>query len=166
MKYLYPTSYNFSTLTKAQLSLKIARHSPCSVCSTCKGLHPTPDTEIVLDDGSNPPLLGDLGQYGSDDDEPTSYIGTCSCGHTAAEHGANEHEIGPEEFRRRSQVAVRLDELLQEVNKLLDFEYSDEDIANLRQRMELPVSFVAPTFPTQGVNSPGKTVFWREVITH
>ncbi|KAK1233163.1 histone acetyltransferase [Marasmius sp. AFHP31] len=85
-----------------------------------------------------------LDQYGSDDDEATDYLDTCECGHGTVEHGANIHSIGQEEFRRRSQVAVRLDENLEDVNKLLDFEYSDHDVASLRQRMTLSFSPMGP----------------------
>ncbi|KAI3618622.1 histone gcn5 superfamily [Moniliophthora roreri] len=155
MKYSYPTSADFDKLTHAQLCLKIARHTPCSICVDCNGLHPASGVEVVPDDTSNDdPVLGDLGQYGSDDDEMNPYLDSCACGHSYSEHGADKHEIGAEEFRRRSQVAVRLDENLQDVGKLLDFEYTDADIVSLRQRMKLPVSYVAPISPEQHFKSP------------
>ncbi|RDX55063.1 Bromodomain-domain-containing protein [Lentinus brumalis] len=45
--------------------------------------------------------------------------------------------IGHDEWVRRGRVAVRLDELLEDSGRLLDFEYSDEDIDSLRKQMEL-----------------------------
>ncbi|KAL0579158.1 histone acetyltransferase [Marasmius crinis-equi] len=156
MKYSYPKSHDLQTLTRAQLCLKIARHSPCSVCTTCKGLHPAPNVQVVLDDSQEPPLLGDLGQYGSDDDDLPTYLDSCGCGHGVLEHGANEHEIGPEEFRRRS-TETQEARLLQDVNKLLDFEYSDADIASLRKRMTLSFSAMGP--PTNDIphDTPSKS---------
>ncbi|KAK7053438.1 histone acetyltransferase [Paramarasmius palmivorus] len=158
MRYSYPISHDFGKLTHAQLRLKISRHTPCTVCIDCNGLHPAPGVEVVLDDAQNDdPILGDLGQYGSDDDELSPYLDLCACGHGYNEHGADEREIGAEEFRRRSQVAVRLDENLQiaqDVGKLLDFEYTDADIISLRQRMRLPVSMVAPISPEQHFRTP------------
>ncbi|THV02413.1 hypothetical protein K435DRAFT_653512 [Dendrothele bispora CBS 962.96] len=151
MKYLYPTAHLIQDLPPPLLSLKIARHSPCSLCS-CSGLNPPPGIHVVTDDTPIETSLGGLSQYGSDEEENPSYLSICACSHSVNEHGADEHEIGSEEFRRRSLVAIRLDELLQDVGKLLDFEYTDEDIANLRQRMKLPVSIVAPSHDL----SPGK----------
>ncbi|OSD06821.1 Bromodomain-domain-containing protein [Trametes coccinea BRFM310] len=46
--------------------------------------------------------------------------------------------IGHDEFARRGRVAVRLDELLEDSGRLLDFDYSDEDIDSLRKQMRLP----------------------------
>ncbi|KAJ8077288.1 histone acetyltransferase [Marasmius tenuissimus] len=157
MKYSYPASHDLQALNHAQLCLKIARHSPCSVCLTCRGLHPAPNVQVVLDTQHEAPLLGGLDQYGSDDDETTNYLDVCECGHGTIEHGANVHDIGLEEFRRRSQVAVRLDENLEDVNKLLDFEYSDDDVASLRQRMTLPFSPMGPPIHDGGQDAVSKS---------
>ncbi|KAF9216652.1 histone acetyltransferase [Podila verticillata] len=57
---------------------------------------------------------------------------TCACGHRLSSHG------GPwfgEEFDRRLKAAFRRDELLQDKGKLLDFEYTDEDILSLRKQI-------------------------------
>lgn len=68
----------------------------------------------MLDEQLSDSSLGDLEQYGSDDDDITSsYIDTCACGHDAKQHNADEIELGTSEFNRRSRVAIRLDELLQ-----------------------------------------------------
>lgn len=100
MKALYPTSHDIPSLSEDARALKIARHSPCSVCTAefCPGLHPPPVIELVLDSDA---------AYGGD------YLASCACGHDASEHGADLHELGVEEFERRARVAVRMDELLQ-----------------------------------------------------
>lgn len=121
MKVAYPHSYSFERLDPALLPIKIARHSPCAQCSTCLGLHPPPRVDVVLD-GHSDSSLGDLGQYGSDDDdeEISSYLELCACGHGVKSHNADEDVLGPSEFARRGRVAVRLDELLQVSLCMLD----------------------------------------------
>lgn len=114
MKVSYPASNPQVKLDDSQLALKIARHSPCSVCDNCPGLHPPQDVEVVLDEVYNESSLGDLGQYGSDDEDTHAhYLATCACSHGASQHNAEESDIGRAEFARRSRVAIRLDELLQ-----------------------------------------------------
>lgn len=114
MKLLYPITNPRSKPTDSQLALKIARHSPCSTCNTCSGLRPSPDVELVLIDASSNNSLGNIAQYGSDDDDlVTEYLETCVCGHDVKEHGANVLEIGLDEFNRRGRAAMRLDENLQ-----------------------------------------------------
>lgn len=102
MKALYPTSHHIPSLPDDALALKIARHSPCSICTAefCSGLRPPPMFELVPD--------SDESYDGSE-----SYLSSCSCGHDAEDHGANLSEIGQDEFARRGRVAVRIDELLQ-----------------------------------------------------
>ena len=114
MKVAYPYSHSFDKLDSSLLSIKIARHSPCSLCRSCSGLHPPPRVDVVLD-GHDDSSLGDLGQYGSDDDdeEISSYLTMCGCGHGVKAHNADEETLGSAEFARRGRVAVRLDELLQ-----------------------------------------------------
>lgn len=107
MKVLYPTSHHIPSLPDVHLSLKIARHSRCSSCSTCPGLHPPPGWRVFSD-------IPD-GNESDDDDEPppTRYLDRCACGHGANAHGADASNLGHEEFSRRARVAVRLDELLE-----------------------------------------------------
>jgi histone acetyltransferase len=113
MKRLYPSSADIPSLTQPQLALKIARHSPCSACDSCTGLRPPADVEVVLDEAIASSSLGNLEQYGSDDDNAiTHHLELCTCGHGVQEHGADVSEIGTEEFNRRARVAVRLDEIL------------------------------------------------------
>ena len=56
----------------------------------------------------------------------------CACGHDVSEHGRIAEE-GNEERRRRIKVAVRLDELLEDEDKLLDFDFTNDDINSLRK---------------------------------
>ncbi|KAI0630310.1 hypothetical protein C8Q77DRAFT_1137435 [Trametes polyzona] len=132
MKVLYPTSHDIPSLPESHLSLKIARHSRCSACPTCSGLHPPSGWRVFPD-------IPD-GNESDDDDEPppTRYLDRCQCGHGVSAHGADVESIGHDEFARRARVAVRLDELLEDSGRLLDFDYSDEDIDSLRKQMELP----------------------------
>jgi histone acetyltransferase len=119
MKLAYPASHDQDTLTDSLLALKIARHSSCDSCTTCSGLHPDPAWEIVLDDLSAEPSLVELDQYGSDDEDgQPSYLENCACGHDMYAHGANQPQLGRDEFLRRGRAAIRLDELLQVRNGL------------------------------------------------
>jgi histone acetyltransferase len=114
MKYLYPASHEQDGLTDQLLALKIARHSSCTSCELCTGLHPDPSWEVVLDDLSAEPSLVELDQYGSDDEDgQPSYLKSCACGHDMYDHGANQPQLGRDEFLRRGRAAIRLDELLQ-----------------------------------------------------
>ncbi|KXN91016.1 hypothetical protein AN958_03083 [Leucoagaricus sp. SymC.cos] len=141
MKALYPASNILDNLTSTQRALKIARHFPCSLCNnTCSGLQPSLGIKPVLDESPFQGLFG-LGDYGSDDDDeangPLSYLEFCQCGHDVKYHGANEAELGSNEFTRRARVAIRLDELIQDEGDLLDFECTNEDIESLRKQMTL-----------------------------
>ncbi|KAJ6587080.1 hypothetical protein DFH09DRAFT_1142523 [Mycena vulgaris] len=151
MKFTYPASHEQDALNDQLLALKIARHSSCTACEACSGLHTDPSWEIVLDDLSAEPSLVELDQYGSDDEDghPT-YLTACVCGHDMYHHGADQSQLGRDEFLRRGRVAIRLDELLQDVNKLLDFSYVDEDILSLRNQMRLPHS----SMPLVNISSP------------
>ncbi|KAH8107246.1 hypothetical protein BXZ70DRAFT_1004111 [Cristinia sonorae] len=50
-------------------------------------------------------------------------------------HTADKDIIGADEFARRGRVAVRIDELLEDMGLLLDFDYTDSDIESLRLQM-------------------------------
>ncbi|KAI6032870.1 hypothetical protein F5J12DRAFT_712821, partial [Pisolithus orientalis] len=141
----------------AVLALRIARHTPCSTCNSCQGLRPPSGVALVLGDHScHSSSLGDLNQYGSDEDEP-SYLETCLCGHGVREHGADEATLGREEFSRRGRLATRLDEMLQDVDRLLDFEYTDGNMLSLRQQIKLPVSLI--TMSPTSLGKAGATPF-------
>ena len=116
MTLLYPSSHEIARLNDTLLSIKIARHSSCSICSFCTGLHPLPGTTVGSDDTeASSSLLRDLTQYGSDDDDgsTTTYLLSCACGHSAVEHNADICDLDRDEFIRRGLVGIRLDELLQ-----------------------------------------------------
>lgn len=114
MKLSYPAAHESAKLTDSLLAIKIARHSPCSTCDSCGGLYPPFGVELVLDDPTNKSSLGDLGQYGSDEEDGASaYLDSCRCGHPIKDHGADQSELGRQEFARRGRVAIRIDELLQ-----------------------------------------------------
>ncbi|KAI0312750.1 hypothetical protein OF83DRAFT_1025088, partial [Amylostereum chailletii] len=136
MKLFYPTSNDLDKLPPELTALKIARHSPCAVCSDCHGLHPSSDLELVRDDRKTENSLTGLDEYGSDDeDEITDYLQLCGCGHASSDHGANEAVIERDEYVRRATVAIRLEVHLERIEKLLDFEYSDEEVVSLRREM-------------------------------
>lgn len=102
MKALYPVSSDVDALSQPAAALKIARHSPCSICTAeiCPGLHPPPMFELVLD--------SDETYDGSE-----GYLTSCGCGHDVTDHGADFSSLGSAEFARRSRAAFRADELLQ-----------------------------------------------------
>ena len=114
MKLSYPSPAIAPFSDSVLLALRIARHTPCSACNTCQGLRPPPGVELVLgDDTCHRSSLGDLNQYGSDEDDEPTCLETCVCGHDVVDHGADEAALGPEEFSRRARLAVHLDKLLQ-----------------------------------------------------
>lgn len=112
MEFVYPASNDLSKLSSPALALKIARHSSCTACTTCPGLRPPRGSSVALDTSRGDSTLGDLTQYGSDDeDDPPNYLQTCGCGHGCEQHGV-EDALGKEEVTRRGKVAIRIDELL------------------------------------------------------
>ena len=100
MRVLYPAEDDAHSLSEEQLSLKIARHSPCSSCP-CSGLRPPVGVEVSPDDS----LLSDQMEL--------AYLNECQCGHDVPSHGADVSLLGRPEYQRRGRVAVRIDELLQ-----------------------------------------------------
>ena len=112
MSALYPAGFDLTTLSKNEIALKIARHSRCTDCNACPGLHPPPDVTLVLD-SSDDASLGGANQFGSNEHERDSrYLNTCACGHGTKSHGADESRLGKSEYVRRARVAIRMDELL------------------------------------------------------
>ncbi|KAF9317811.1 histone acetyltransferase [Podila horticola] len=106
-----PADKPLEELPMNERMVKVGRSCPCEeidagVTCDCQGWKPSAGT----------PGLSD----------------TCACGHRLSSHG------GPwfgEEFDRRLKAAFRRDELLQDKGKLLDFEYTDEDILSLRKQI-------------------------------
>ena len=114
MRALYPASTTFNTLSDDLIALKIARHTPCSLCIDCFGLHPPSDIQILRDDHPPENSLTDLAQYGSDEeDNGITYLRHCRCGHGLQQHGANEVELGKDEYTRRANLALRMDQHLE-----------------------------------------------------
>lgn len=103
MRALYPAVHpaedEIPGLSEEQLSLKIARHSPCSSCP-CPGLRPPVGVEVSLDDS----FLSDQMEI--------AYLSECQCGHDVPSHGADVSVLGRPEYQRRGRVAFRIDELL------------------------------------------------------
>ncbi|KAL1743494.1 hypothetical protein HDZ31DRAFT_40830, partial [Schizophyllum fasciatum] len=143
MKVQYPASHLQSALNDHLLAIKIARHSPCSACEACSGLHPSFGVSVVLDvksEDDNVVVNSNPFSFDEDDedDSDAGYIESCACGHSVKDHGADEAVLGRDEFVRRGKVAIRIDELLQDAHRLLQFDYVDGDISSLRQQMKLP----------------------------
>ena len=99
MRVLYPAEDDIPSLSEEQLSLKIARHSHCSLCS-CSGLRPPVGVEVASDDS--------LSLYQT----KPAYLSECQCGHDVPSHGVDVSILGRREYQRRGRVAVRIDELL------------------------------------------------------
>jgi hypothetical protein len=94
-------------------------HTPEPLCE-CTGYRPPNSVKVKLLDNSS----------GSDDTLWGWNI--CKCGHELDSHGVAEvDEDGSGEFIRKAKVALRIDELLGDQHKLLDFDYSDEDTTSL-----------------------------------
>ncbi|KAF6763071.1 histone acetyltransferase NGF-1 [Ephemerocybe angulata] len=134
VKVAYPVANDRNQLSSSLLSLKIARHAPCTQCA-CTGLHPSPGTTVVSDDAD----VYDEENYDDDDDSSAqSYLELCECGHDVRTHNANEAQLGRTEWLRRGNVGIRIDEILQDSGRLFDFRYTDEDVKSLRKQMIIP----------------------------
>jgi hypothetical protein len=58
--------------------------------------------------------LTDLDQYGSDEEENgVTYLSQCACGHGPQQHGADEEELDKEEYTRRANLALRIEQHLE-----------------------------------------------------
>lgn len=145
MKVAYPHAHLIERLDTPLLALKIARHSPCTKCSDCPGIHPPRGVDVVPD-GHSDSSLGDLGQYGSDDDDEvaSSYLERCACGHIVEDHNADDKILGRSEFDRRARVAVRLDELLLVSTAIINTRgyLLCAQIQRLYQSLELRTTFI------------------------
>ena len=114
MRVLYPASNTLDALSDDLIALKIARHTSCSQCDPCSGLHPAPDILLVRDGHPPENSLTVLDQYGSDDeDDGVTYLSRCGCGHSPQQHGAGEEGLDKEEYTRRANLALRIDQHLE-----------------------------------------------------
>ena len=129
--FIYPAvTDDIDTLSSSARSIKVARHTPCAACS-CRGLHPPQGTPIVLDDSED---YQDALDQTEQAEIPTDdgYWMICACGHGWDEHGAGT-DVSTVEMIRRTKVAMRIDELLGDIDKLTDLDYTDADIESLRK---------------------------------
>ena len=91
------------------------------------GFHPPDGVRVILDDDDEfSEALEAL--EGSGTPNESGFWTKCSCQHNWVEHGSEEGDI-----RRRLSVAMRLDQMLVEQDKLADFAYTDNDVELLRK---------------------------------
>lgn len=139
MPLLYPSGVrSVFKLSPYQRLIKIARHTPSSSAdpdsSACLGFKPSEYEEIVEDPISRSSRHD---PRNVDDDKlrsEWSAVPCDNCGRNIEEHAALG-DADDEEAVRRAKVAVRLDELLEDKGKLLEFDYVDTDIESLRKQM-------------------------------
>ncbi|ETW77000.1 hypothetical protein HETIRDRAFT_243540, partial [Heterobasidion irregulare TC 32-1] len=148
VKLLYPASNDLASLPEVSTSTKISRYVSCEVCEgSSSGLRPPYGSDVVRDDLPKQPenSLSNLVEYDSDDEDgPTEYLHQCSCGHDTKEHGADPDKLGREEFGRRAEIAVRLEQRLEASGNLLDFDYIDTETETLRSQFKLPEPATSP----------------------
>jgi len=141
MTLLYPSgARTLHKLSPFQRLIKIARHTPYSSSSSdpdtpsCVGFRPS-EYEVVADDPVSRSSRHDPRPVDDETLKKDWDAATCStCGRSIEEHAALT-DADDEEATRRGKVAVRLDELLEDKGKLLDFTYTDPDIESLRKQM-------------------------------
>jgi hypothetical protein len=97
----YPGVSDQTQLTEEEISLKIARHSFCSLCE-CDGLRPIPELKVIVKTANT-----------INETEDVQLLDTCLCTHRVIDHGNPVNESAASERNRRAKVAFRLDELLQ-----------------------------------------------------
>ncbi|SNX84739.1 Histone acetyltransferase [Melanopsichium pennsylvanicum] len=143
MPLLYPSgARSLLRLSPFQRLIKVARHTPSIATSsgpnsssqTCLGFKPSEYEEVIED----PVSRGSRNDTRHVDDSKLSAewrsVACDICSRTVEEHAALS-DADDEEATRRAKVAVRLDELLEDKGKLLDFDYVDGDIESLRKQM-------------------------------
>ncbi|KAG9031779.1 histone acetyltransferase [Tulasnella sp. JGI-2019a] len=137
LSFLYPApTGDISLLSTPARSVKVARHTHCTSCN-CPGLHPPDHIPIILDDSED---LQEALEQADQAEAPTDegFWMLCDCGHGWDEHGAGI-DVPAIEMVRRTKVAIRIDEMLNDVGKLTDFDYSDEHVESLKKQMVLPM---------------------------
>lgn len=142
MPLLYPSgARSLHRLSPFQRLIKVARHTPSSAVGgtetssqSCLGFRPSEYEEVVED----PVSRGSRHDSRHVDDDKLKAawraVSCDTCGRSVEEHAALS-DADDEEATRRAKVAVRLDELLEDKGKLLDFDYVDSDIESLRKQM-------------------------------
>lgn len=144
MPLLYPSgARSLHRLSPFQRMIKVARHTPSPSSSAadadldsqrCLGFKPS-EYEEVVEDPVPRGTRSDTRDVNDDELRAEWNAVACdTCGCSVEEHAALS-DADDEETTRRAKVAVRLDELLEDKGKLLDFDYVDADIESLRKQM-------------------------------
>ncbi|KAN0064561.1 histone acetyltransferase [Thecaphora frezii] len=125
-----------SQLTPFQQILKLARHSASSSSSSCSGYRPPSLARVVAEPVAHEGRALDVAK---DDELKAAWSShPCAvCSSSIVQHAATSH-LDPTEHLRRVKVAIRIDELLQDQGKLLDFDFADDGVLSLRKQMKLP----------------------------
>ncbi len=148
--FTYPAAVpDISVLSNRIQSFKLARWLKCRTegCD-CSGLRPPPNVKVVLEDevgeGNEDEEEDDEMDDGEDVKGKKSVVEKLweicgSCGHgwasASEEHGGHllPEEVDTAERDRRRRVIGRVEELLQDKGKLLDFNYTDPAVESLLQ---------------------------------
>ncbi|KAI9483024.1 MAG: hypothetical protein EXX96DRAFT_477298 [Benjaminiella poitrasii] len=93
-------------MSEKEKMLKVARYMPCDQCDDCHGWRPNFSLDYAQDT-------------------------TCLCGHEPDDHVDHKKD-----FVRRFKVALRIDELLEEKEKIDDYDYTDDDIESLKKHRD------------------------------
>lgn len=147
MTWTYPVNISRAQeCSEATALVKVARHSPClhgwellrnpdspydaavdvsmpgTISCQCEGA--VPPTSLPIQAGEQATR--------SAQDLMRIWPACGRCSHALDLHGLLDVEP-TEERQRRIKVAVRMDELLEDQDKLLDFSYTDEDLCSLKR---------------------------------
>ncbi|PKI82273.1 histone acetyltransferase [Malassezia vespertilionis] len=134
--------------TPVSAALKVARHAHCGhgwrhIPASDSPYAPLPPVDIPAQQpcacpGATPPTSVDVAsgeQQATRMDALTSAWPVCGrCKHALLEHGLLSNDPAAEQVRRTN-VAVRMDELLEDEHKLLDFTYTDADLVSLKKQI-------------------------------
>lgn len=143
--WIYPRVARVQDIDEANAYLKVARHSPCvagaSLVPRKECPHDGAHTEYTGDRSCtcagfvvNVPLV--VGQGVPAGKADLARVGGCArCGHSVVSHGRLDIEQH-DEYVRRVKAAIRIDELLEDDGKLLDFGHSTDDTRSLRLQVQ------------------------------
>ncbi|CAG8476665.1 4100_t:CDS:10 [Cetraspora pellucida] len=111
-----PASKPIQSLTLHEKLLKIGRNIPCTADVQSGNVH------------NKCSCLGWKPKINN-----TGRADLCECGHRVSWHGNNNSS--PEELQQRLEIAMNIDKILESKNKLLDFEYEDQEVKNLKRQL-------------------------------
>lgn len=136
-------------LSDFQRVLKVARHSSSPAQTTCPGYKPPRSVTVILD------------PVAEEGEDPQEHVNDAElrlhwCRHSCARCGLDPiahaalDQFDDTERIRKIKVAVRIDELLEDQDKLLSFDYKDEDVISLRKQIQIPEAdqFLGDLSPT------------------